>query len=350
MEWFPAAVLPNIQLSASIEGEGIALAPPYDPRVQAAHANFRKFLDRFTDAFRRTLEPVSLIVNQDLISKSTDMAVLAAFRDLLALSVIPYARALNQNHRQWPRICYSDSFWLYPWMLNKENEYLVANTPAIRGLEAVEEFHGQSSPALPVLSVDELDRPLFEVLVRRWKRHYLGMRPRWEDRALFRSLNMAQHAAQLPAGSDTTLYDIGRLFGLWVSACEILSHPGRTGKSDILKVYGLLEQTSYSNPNAAARRFKAYGSKNARRCLPCWAYGRMHQFRNDFMHGNPIDNRRLTPRMDRPSLFWIAPCLYRLALTGFLKLNPASKEPMNFAEFVKTRCQSEIEQAVLKYR
>jgi hypothetical protein len=66
---------------------------------------------------------------------------------------------------------------------------------------------------------------MFEALFRRWKRHYLARGRLWSDRALFRSLNMAANAAQLPGGIDTTLYDLGRMTGLWVSAFEILAHP-----------------------------------------------------------------------------------------------------------------------------
>jgi hypothetical protein len=35
-EWLPAAVLPNIQLKVPVEGNGIALVPPGDPRIKSA--------------------------------------------------------------------------------------------------------------------------------------------------------------------------------------------------------------------------------------------------------------------------------------------------------------------------
>jgi hypothetical protein len=55
MEWLPAAALPNIELKNPIEGEGIALAPLSDPRIQSMHPHFREFLGRFTDAFEGVL-------------------------------------------------------------------------------------------------------------------------------------------------------------------------------------------------------------------------------------------------------------------------------------------------------
>jgi len=55
-------------------------------------------------------------------------------------------------------------------------------------------------------------------LLERWERYYLGTKRRREDRILFRSLNMAVKAAQMPGGIDVTLYDVGRMIALWVWA------------------------------------------------------------------------------------------------------------------------------------
>jgi hypothetical protein len=55
-------------------------------------------------------------------------------------------------------------------------------------------------------------------LLKRWERYYLGTKRRREDRILFRSLNMAVKAAQMPGGIDVTLYDVGRMIALWVWA------------------------------------------------------------------------------------------------------------------------------------
>lgn len=57
----------------------------------------------------------------------------------------------------------------------------------------------------------------------------------WDDVALTRSLNMAYHASLLPAGTDTTFYDVGRIVSLWVSAFEILVHPGGNGQASQAK-------------------------------------------------------------------------------------------------------------------
>ena len=223
-------------------------------------------------------------------------------------------------------------------MLSTDNQHLTTSTPAMMALHVVQEFHGQSSPELPIVELSELDKPLFDVLVLRWKRHYLGKRQRWEDRALFRSLNMATQAAHLPAGVGTTLDDLGRIAALWVSAFEILAHP-RTEDSGTRQVYGLFENVAYLDRNVGSRRYvehrrkkKSKGSSKPKspqhRCaLPSWLYGKLYQARNDFLHGNPVGATSLYPRGSKVSLFWLAPSLYRIALTGFLRMKFQSKVP-----------------------
>jgi hypothetical protein len=332
-DWTPAAVLPNLTADKAVEGDVIALAPCHDPRVVAfgtAHPKFQTFISRFTDAFHVPLRPVVLIVRDDLLPKLAHTEPLASFRDLVAMCVVPQGRALatlypNGGHR----LSYANTFWLYPWTLGTDKEYLVASTPALNGLHLVDQFYGQSSPEVPVKDLAHIDEPLFDSLIVCWRRHYLGKRPRWRDRALFRSLNMATNAAQLPAGIDTTLYDLGRTVALWVSAFETLAHP-RKGNSGLRTVYPLLEAVSYQNTKVGRRGYVAYMTFKKpwpRRCLPCWLYGKLYQARCDFLHGNPVSPKTLNPSNLEQSLFWFAPCLYRMALTGFLKLTFNRKPP-----------------------
>ena len=365
--WTPAAILPNLSAREAVEGEFISIAPCRDQRVLAfstAHPKFATLISRFTDAFHVPLEPVVLIVRDDMVPKLARIEPLASFRDLAALSVIPYARALGLVYRGGHhRISHSNSFWLYPWTLGTGNEYLVASTPALQGLHVVEEFYGQSSPDLSVVNLADMDKPLFEALLLRWKRHYLGKRQRWRDRALFRSLNMAVHAAQLPAGIDTTLYDLGLAAALWVSAFEILAHP-RTANSGLSSVYPLLERVSYLDRKVRRRSYVAYtGRRNSPRLyrsLPCWLYGKLYQARCDFLHGNSLRSSPLNPNGSKVSLFWLAPCLYRLALTGFLGLSfkrkiPRTNDLHKTADYVSsnlqfTKYQEIIERALLRAR
>jgi hypothetical protein len=114
--WIPVAVLPNLYTRRTVEGEIVALAPAPDARIQAflsAHPKFGEFLSRFTDTFHVPLEPVVFIVREDAIPKFTDtQGGLLSFRDLVALSVVPYARSHGLVYGRSDRIMYANSFWL----------------------------------------------------------------------------------------------------------------------------------------------------------------------------------------------------------------------------------------------
>src|SRR5690606_11432129 len=157
-----------------------------------------------------------------------DVAALASFRDVIAISAIVQNRALDLLYPRGHRILFGDAFGIYPWVLDKHDDEMVGCTPAILRTNRATKFRGQSSPALfrTPLHGCEIDQPIFSALLERWRKFYERSRREWPDIALFRSLNMAYHASLLPTGTDTTFYDVGRLALLWVSAFEILVHPG----------------------------------------------------------------------------------------------------------------------------
>ena len=343
--WRAIAVLPNIELRTTVEADFAALVGHDDPRLKAirrTRPNFNRFLGRFTDAFGAKLRPAVLILRSDAPDWTRNVDAIASFRDVVAIATVPYNRALEISLPRGHRITFSNAFWLYPWMLDRHDEHLIANTPGMLALHHVGAFKGQSAPEMPVMSLSEtdLDLPLLGALLVRWGQRYETRKPDWADRALFRSLNMANQAAQLPAGMDATFYDVGRMIALWVSALEILAHPGN-GMSGLNKVYELLDRIEWKYRRSALKRYKAYPKKHAgpRRTAACWLYGEIHQARNDFIHGNEVKPARL--RIGKHNLFQLAAPLYRLALTAFLPLGlsrtvPSIADPNAFAaEFLR---------------
>lgn len=87
-----------------------------------------------------------------------------------------------------------------------------------------------------------------------------------------RSLDMAYHASLLPTLSDTSFYDVGRLISLWVSAFEILVHPGGNGVAKRDRVLALLERTSWQRAACAATTYETGGKTNVGRTLAPWLY------------------------------------------------------------------------------
>ena len=134
---------------------------------------------------------------------------------------------------------------------------------------------------------------------------------------------MAYHASLMPAGTDPTLYDVGRLISLWVSAFEILVHPGGNDQVNCDKVVDQIEKTEW---NLDAMKDLAYGVQDhesntvKKRTLASWLYKGLYECRNKFLHGNPVDHDDLRPQGAKRTVFEYAAPLYRLALTTFLPL------------------------------
>ena len=346
VDWMEVAVFPNLSVMEPIESRFMVLTSREDERVAAierAHPNFRRFLEGFSDAFGVVQSPAVLLRNGDAPESLRTMDALAGFRDLVSLSVVPFNRSLEFLYPRGFRITWSDAFWIYPWMIDKNDQYMISTTPAQTALHIPEEFHGQSKPELPQMSLreHEVDVPLLKALTKRWQRRYLAKRPSWQDRALFRSLNMANQAAALPAGVDATLYDFGRLAALWVSAFEILARP-RATQANIHVVCSLIERVNWKHDELTKRRYKISKSRKKagpRHPLASWLYGKLYQARNDFIHGNPITSKNITIKKSGLPIMRFAAPLYRIALTGFLELRwtksmPSLSEPDKFGKYI----------------
>ena len=104
------------------------------------------------------------------------------------------------------------------------------------------------------------------------------------------------------------MFDNGRILALWVSALEILVHPGKGRKVGRDQVLQLLGSGFWFGENCAG--------KAQQLCR------RIYGLRNDFLHGNPIDVAAAQPLMSPDSLLGVAAPLYRMALTSFLGLRP----------------------------
>lgn len=330
-EWEPIFVLPNIPLKESIGCNVAALAPASDSRVETlcdTYPTFQQFLNRFSDNFGKTFEPTVFIVHAEAPAGVRDISALASFRDLIAISTIGYNRARELRHPRGPSVLFGEAFTIYPWMLDRDYEYVVGRTPAISGLHEVQKFRGQSSPALfrTTLGQRDIDEPLLDALLLRWHRRYGGSEPDWADTALFRSLNMAYNASLLPAGIDATFYDVGRVISLWISAFEILIHPGGSGQANCDKVFDLIEKTPWVLRRSGVLDYETGGKSKVKRTLASWLYQKLYECRNNFLHGNPVERQNLILSGSGRRMFDYAAPLYRIALTSFLSLAP--KIPM----------------------
>jgi hypothetical protein len=70
---------------------------------------------------------------------------------------------------------------------------------------------------------------------------------------------------------EVTIYDIGKAIALWVSAFEILAHPG-TPNVGYRQVYQMLEKAKWNLSDCNQALYEPYGYKPSqpRRGLPVW--------------------------------------------------------------------------------
>lgn len=324
MAWLPLFALPNIEVQQPIEVDGFALASIHDTRVRHladSYANFREFMGKFTTEFGQPIDPSILICRDDTPITYRGVDAIAAFRDSIAMCVIPQSWAKLLRFGNSMGVRYSDCFAVYPWMLDKNFDNLITRTLEMLGIHQVSELKPQSQPALSHILLDSmpLDEPLLGGLLERWERTFKTPNPIDDDIKLFRSLNMANAAGLMPAGADATMLDIGRSVALWSSAFEILAPAKREA---YLEVYTLLNRNVFHYTPCKDAKYKAYGftKDNTLRNLPCWIFGAINHARNDYLHGNPLDGGRLIVSPAKRPLHFYAPLLYRLALAAFIDL------------------------------
>lgn len=319
--WVPIVALPNISLEKSIEGGFFRLCSCSDSRlrqIKKKHKSFDQFLSGFTDTFGRSISPAVILIEKKKLQLKNRVSAefIASFRNIIATSIVPNQWALSFLSESGSRILYSDYFSIYPWMIDRDYEHVIANTPGQLAIDEARKFRGQQSPQLSVMHAKDFDfdRQLLCSLLKIWNHHIHDETPTWENIALFRSLNMAYEAMRFPAETLISQHDVGRMIGLWVSAFEILAHPGNE------KIYWLdiaqeLESINLASAYLPKTKYEVkVGKKVFSFMVLGYLYCLLYNTRNDFMHGNPIrDDSLVVPGSDR-RLGSIAPILYRMVL------------------------------------
>jgi hypothetical protein len=111
---------------------------------------------------------------------------------------------------------------------------------------------------------------------------------------------------------------------LWISAFEILAHPGKAGRSDLGSVIRLIDNNSGPLTELSERRYRIAIGKNKRYSVSLAGklYKRLYDARNMFLHGNPLSTTSLRAS-DSPKaklLTMAAPLLYMRALRAVLRV------------------------------
>jgi hypothetical protein len=159
----------------------------------------------------------------------------------------------------------------------------------------------------------------------------------------------------LPSNIMGSSYDVGRSIALWVSAYEIAVHPG-TGQSNSGVVSGELNKVQWIKSDLSDAKFFLPSNLQQALTLPQWLCRTIYNLRNDYLHGNDVQDKDLVIN-GMPS-HYLAAALYRFVLTGLLDIHfkeaPAADADTESAvkhaaaEYQFKRPQRAHEEALLK--
>jgi hypothetical protein len=336
LEWSPVAILPNIEMEAELGNEFGVLCSENHTYMQPLLNNFPEledFAGRFSDAFGVQHRPSFVLFNRAFEQRQQNSQAFLAFRNSIAVPLATYGRCLalkNSSSHAYP--LWTDSFDCYPWMLGKDLKSLIINSGAFMGFHEVSEFNGQSSAQLPHRFVSDVSSGdlLCTRLLDLWSATFVKKRQIQKHVPIFRSLEMAYEAGRVPFQYAQTDTDHGRLIALWISAFEILAHPGK-GNGGLLHVLSLLEAYDAALPKKVrARRYSVKFPKQQKSVdLLEKTYRCLHDLRNDYLHGNPRSFSSLIPKGFSMNHLHAAPALYRMCL--FSKLGIATPSYPNLS-------------------
>ena len=218
------------------------------------HPTLATFLDKFSGQLEKNYRPSLLMLRSDAPETCRTAEALIAFRDLASLSAVPLARARRLLYDRGEAFAYSTAFQFYPWMLDRHYQYLIMANPASMNIHLLSQFNGQSFPEQSQASLSEgdIDFPLAEALLRRWVTRFpqdstAGTTKPCSVRSTWRTKR------------QRFLLSWRRPFMMWaepwhswVSAFEILAHPGGKGPSNFATVAEMMEKTEWLDPKLSA--------------------------------------------------------------------------------------------------
>lgn len=218
---------------------------------------------------------------------------------------------------------YSDYFQFYPYCASPMGG-VVFQSSMVQGWADDTNISGQCLPEIYKVSRQKffVEEKLWGTLLKAWELFYINKKLNNELLPLFRSLETSYQALYSPSDQFTSIYDIGNKIALWISALEIITHPGvqQITKEKVAENFLLFDFNDkkyfkwkrYTRKTKKGTRYISLIEK------PCYE---LYSARNNFLHGEPVsigdlhifkDKKR--GRLDIVGIF-----LFRIALLIFLK-------------------------------
>lgn len=307
---------------------GIAVVPPNDPRVTAIatrEPSAARLLQSFRDLTGQPYHPAVLIAESKLLRRiNRDESAIVAFRNALALSIILKERAKAIKNGSSVGPTWSDFFDAFPITIGRRGRLLTLS-PAVQGVW-LDDTKPISAPApyLPHFEqIPSWDHYLWDSLGKLWTKFYSYPRPNDHlGHRVFRSLELAYQACATPIKNQGSLHDYGVMVALWVSALEVLAHPGK-GNVTPEHVINLIGSYQWSGRMLNGPWYDVFVNKGEyiKGKFVQAAYRHLYDFRSKFLHGDRVTERliRPFPRRRWISVIDVAPFLYRTALVETLR-------------------------------
>lgn len=295
--WNYFCALPNLStgLRFAFESPLIAIVPPNDPRLQTIIANpaaiaTASIHNNFSTYDGREFKPCALLFSSALHPNKRTAEAFRSFRNAAAFATLSHCRAhAVSSDGQWQPL-YSDFFDFFPRVPSADERHVGSLSGPVNSFGEPKQWDFQPSPWIgnPMSFSVSRDNRLWDLLLRSWERRFYSGRSSPTLRHAFRSLDVAYHAARIPTDGLPCIGDAGIRIGLWVSAIEILCHPG-SGRVTLEMIIEELGKISWRDALLNRRSYSIRIGHSKRRVKFLQRlYKRLYDARNAFFHGNQV--------------------------------------------------------------
>lgn len=306
--------------------EGIEIVPGDDERVNEIVSwspAAETWLNSFETHLGHKIIPAVLIVRRDWMKRlGKDPEPIVAFRNAVALSNVMICRARGPE-RSFIGAPWSDAFDFHASQLTVDGGRVDVSTPAVSSFGVpLDSLRIALDPAFPRRRFGLSDDYLAVWLGRLWKDRYLRRRRIRKTAAVFRSLELAYHAASVQFKNYGSIHDAGLSSVLWVSAVETLASHGRKGNVGKAACLDLLADPPKIKESALlARWYRVVVNRRPRQVnVAQKIYDLTYRARNKFVHGDQVSPSLLLPFAKKrgPPLLELATTIYRMCLVRHL--------------------------------
>ncbi len=316
-------MLPNLSIKEPLITEYACLVDKNDEKMKllcSEAETVNELSNCFIDQRVKTVNPTFVLFRDEISGLDELHNCIVSFRNIVAISTIlrEWIPNILSGDSGIDSVLYSDYFDLFP-LSSYGDKYYTISTPASNSLVGNAKVKYQRNYVLPKLNFFHIDTndEILNSLLKLWNEHFIKRRNN-KRVSLFRSLQIVYSACKMPVDNFSTIYDYGMKLGFWVSAFEVLFHPG---KNNYIGYRDILKKLSEVKFKLSILNRKMYKIDNLLKSnVVGKAYKEIYDNRNAFFHGNTVKFNDLNlHKSDKyPSLTAIAHIIFLISLYSYL--------------------------------